>query len=255
MGAVAADLTGCGVTEAAWADSSWLNALPRRSPQAAWGAAQRLVLVSPHPDDEVLGCGGLLHDAGRHALPVLIVAVTDGEACYPDHPVWTQAKLRAARQQELAAALAELGVHKLTLAPLHLPDREVAAHHAQLVQALAALLRPGDRVLVTWRGDGHGDHEACARATLAAARIQKLPVAEFPIWAWHWLDPRGTPPAGVRAHAYALDEPARQAKTRALACFRSQRAHAELGDTAPILPDYITARFQRDFEVLFEPID
>lgn len=255
MDAVAPDLAGRGVTEEAWQRSPWLRDLPRRSPQDVFGAARRLVLVSPHPDDEVLGCGGLLHDAGRRALPVLIVAVTDGEACYPGHPVWTQERLRAARRVELAAALAELRMPDLTLAELHLPDSQVAATHQRLVDALTALLRPGDLLLVTWRRDGHGDHEACARATLAAAQKHDLAVTEFPIWAWHWLDPLHGPPAGVDAFAYGLDAAAHEAKARALCHFRSQRPHAELGDTAPILPDHITARFQRDFEVLFDTRD
>lgn len=255
MDAITPDLAGHGVTEDAWNRSPWLRNLPRRSPGDIFEPAQRMVLVSPHPDDEVLGCGGLLHEAGRRALPVLVVAVTDGEACYPGHPVWTPERLRATRRDELVAALAELGVPDLTLTELHLPDSGVAAHHASLVEALATMLRPGDFLLVTWRGDGHGDHEACALATLAAAQQHDLPVTEFPIWAWHWLDPLHGPPAGVEASAYELDPAARDAKARALARFRSQRPHAELGDTAPILPDHITARFQRDFEVLFDSRD
>lgn len=255
MDAVAPDLDGRGVPEHLWQRSPWLRDLTRRSARDIFGTARRLVLVSPHPDDEVLGCGGLLHDAGRHELPVLIVAVTDGEACYPGHPVWTHERLRATRRVELAAALAELGVPGLTLTELHLPDSNVASRHPQLVEALATLLRPGDFLLVTWRGDGHGDHEACARATRAAAERHHLAVTEFPVWAWHWLDPLHGPPAGVDAFAYDLDAAARDAKARALSHFRSQRPHPELGDTAPILPDHVTARFQRDFEVLFDPRD
>ncbi len=39
----------------------------------------RVLVVAPHPDDEVLGAGGLLHRLGRRRVPVRVVYVTNGD--------------------------------------------------------------------------------------------------------------------------------------------------------------------------------
>ena len=106
MDAVNRQIEGGGVTEAQWAASRWLQTLPRASATALFGDAQRLVVVSPHPDDEVLACGGLMALAHQSGLRVMVVSVTDGEACYPDQQAWSPERLRIAR----AAVLDDLSL-------------------------------------------------------------------------------------------------------------------------------------------------
>ena len=209
-----------------------------------------MVLVSPHPDDEVLGCGGLLFRARQLGLEVLLIAVTDGEACYPGDPLWTPEHLRATRPSELAAAMRELGVAEQCIQRLRIPDGKVAAHESELCARLVQLMRAGDRVLVTWRADGHPDHEATARATLAAAERSAASVGEFPVWAWHWMSADASDPPLPNAWRYRIDAAARQAKQCALNHFASQLGGADSAIAAPILPPHVLARFQRDYEVL-----
>jgi LmbE family N-acetylglucosaminyl deacetylase len=40
----------------------------------------RLLIVAPHPDDEVLGCGGLIATAAAQGVPVRVVYLTSGDA-------------------------------------------------------------------------------------------------------------------------------------------------------------------------------
>jgi LmbE family N-acetylglucosaminyl deacetylase len=40
----------------------------------------RLLIVAPHPDDEVLGCGGLMATAAAQGIPVRVVYLTCGDA-------------------------------------------------------------------------------------------------------------------------------------------------------------------------------
>ncbi|MFQ3611471.1 MAG: PIG-L family deacetylase, partial [Fimbriimonadales bacterium] len=42
-------------------------------------ANQRLLIIAPHPDDEVLGCGGLIAEAVRQGSAVRVVAITAGD--------------------------------------------------------------------------------------------------------------------------------------------------------------------------------
>lgn len=240
-------IVGDGNAEADWRASTWLHALPRHEAQAWLATVPRLVVVSPHPDDETLGCGGLIAEARALDIPVRVVAVTDGEACYAGDPAWPPARTRAVRRRELVRALAALGVAADAMIALDAGDGRVATGEDALVERTAHLLEPGDIVLTTWRHDGHPDHEATARAVRAAAMRMGARCMEFPVWGWHWLDPHRADPRLAGAFACRLSPAARAAKAAALACFASQQAAVH---RAPILPAHVLERFDRDFEVL-----
>ena len=79
-------------------ESAWQRALadaPDWSPPDG-----PLLIVSPHPDDEVLGAGGLIHAWKILGRRVTVLSLTDGEAAYPQYR-----RLGQIRRQELKAAL------------------------------------------------------------------------------------------------------------------------------------------------------
>ncbi|MET0551048.1 MAG: PIG-L family deacetylase [Xanthomonas sp.] len=240
---------GDGTPESAWQRSPWLAELPQRPVEALIADAARLVVVSPHPDDEALGCGGAIACARRLRLPVQLLAVTDGEACYPHDPYWTPQRLRAVRRAELAAAARCLGMAADAIQHLHIADGQVGLHEDALAAQLRAQLRDGDLVLSTWRHDGHPDHEATARAVRRAVAASAARLAEFPVWAWHWLDADAAQSCVPGAARYALGAADWQAKQLALHCFASQLGSARPAVPAPILPPQVLQRFTRRFEV------
>ncbi|MST31813.1 hypothetical protein GHK86_03595, partial [Acidimicrobiaceae bacterium USS-CC1] len=64
-----------GTSEAAWAGSDRLRELAALDlPEVA-----RVLVVAPHPDDEVLGAGGLLQVLRGRGVAIEVCAVTDGE--------------------------------------------------------------------------------------------------------------------------------------------------------------------------------
>lgn len=250
-----AKIHGSGTSEAEWRQSGWLSATPLRDADNLLRGCARLVVVSPHPDDEVLGCGGLLFRARQLGLEILVVAVTDGEACYPDDPLWTPECLATMRARELAAAMRELGVDQQCIRALRIPDGQIALHESDLRRRLAELFQAGDLVLVTWHADGHPDHEATGRACLDAATDGGVTVCEFPVWAWHWMsaDEHSSPWAG--GQRYRMNADASMAKLRALRCFISQTDRSAVQGRRPILPAHVLARFQRDYEVVLHGTD
>ncbi|MEA2604379.1 MAG: hypothetical protein QOF89_5371 [Acidobacteriota bacterium] len=109
-------------------------ALPAVRP--AGGAFQlsggdRILVLAPHPDDEVLGAGGVLREAVRRGLPVRVVFLTNGDSnewsflAYHKRPVFLPRAVLAMgsmRQQEALAAAAALGVPARDLSFLGYPD-------------------------------------------------------------------------------------------------------------------------------------
>lgn len=229
----------------------------------AWGldfaplsldGCERLVVVAPHPDDEVLGVGGLMALAAQAGIGVHLVAVTDGGASHPGSPTLSPAQLLAIRPGESAAALAALGV-PATQTRLGLPDGAVAEHQAQLVTALSEVLGDGGVgtwVLSTWRGDGHPDHEATGRAAAAACTPTGVRLLEFPVWTWHWSHPDDPRVPWERARALPLPEPVYHAKIAAAQCFTTQvRPLSEHPADAAVLGGHVLARLLREQEAVF----
>lgn len=250
MDVVAPRIEGQGTLESAWQSCAWLDALPSVQADTVLLGARRLVVVSPHPDDEVLGCGGLMQAALAQGCAVQVVSVTDGEACYPDQPHWPAARLRDARRRELANALQALGMDATHVTALGLPDGGIAQHEADLAAHLGARLLPGDVVVAPWVHDAHPDHEAAGRAACAAALSCGARALQYPVWAWHWLDPAAVsgPWAGAQRIALCADSQAR--KRRAMAAFATQTGDVEGLGCAPVLPAHVLARFERSYEVL-----
>ena len=125
----------------------------------------RIVVVAPHPDDEVLGCGGVM---ARHAADgdevFVIVATRGAPELYSDESV---ERTRAEARQ----AHVLLGVRETRFLDFSAPKLDVTPGHL-IADALAKQfqeLRP-ERVYLPHHGDMHGDHGRNYHATLVAAR-------------------------------------------------------------------------------------
>lgn len=124
----------------------------------------RALVVAPHPDDEVLGCGGTIARLTALGRDVHVAVMTRGTP--PRHDL---AQIRAV-QAEARAAHGMLGVagHFLDFPAAGLDG----VPHAQLndaMQQLLADIRP-DTVFLPFNGDIHADHRIIFNAVLVAAR-------------------------------------------------------------------------------------
>ena len=209
----------------------------------------RIVIVAPHPDDEVLGAASFLCQATLAALPCIVVAVTDGEASHPGSSLWPPDRLTSVRARESARALALLAPQAQRLR-LGLPDGAVTAQAAQLAAALRGLLRPRDTLLCPWRDDGHPDHEACGRVCAVLAREFGCPLLELPIWTWHWAEPGDARVPWQRAAAIALTADQLALKQQAVACFSSQLQPDPTTGRDAVLPGWARRRWLRSLEVV-----
>jgi LmbE family N-acetylglucosaminyl deacetylase len=143
-----------------------------------------LLVVAPHPDDEVLGCGGLLAEALLRKRPVCVVLATDGGASHPGGAGWPRARLARLRHREMQAALRRLGGRALELLQLGLRDGAVGGHETRAVAMLVRTihrLRPRT-VLVPQAGDQHADHRAVHALARAATRRSGVNLAEYAVW-------------------------------------------------------------------------
>lgn len=202
---------------------------------------RRVVVLAPHPDDEVLGVGGLL---ATLRCPTEIVAITDGEMCHPG-----RTDIASIRCRERDQALSKLGVDARVIR-LGIPDGQVE-HADDLVSRLLPIVATASLVLAPWPQDGHPDHDAtgaAARDVSAALtrRGHRIQIAYYPIWAWHWATPSELPWSRARRHE--LSPAVARAKHQAIEAYASQ-LQPYRGVT--VLPPHVVQRFTRPFEVVF----
>lgn len=234
-----------------WQQSAHLARATWIEPLQLCPPGRRLVVVAPHPDDEVLMCGGLLASLRGREQDLLLISVTDGEASHPGSTHWSEHRLRRQRPLESRRALHHLGldVQALEWQRLSLKDTAVARDEAFLVNHLGQLLQPDDLLLCTWRGDGHADHEAVGRACAQAAQARSVDLLEVPVWAWYWAEPEDPRLPWQRACKVALDADALQRKQQAIAAHVSQ-IEAD-GERPPVLPAPTLECLLQPFELVF----
>jgi LmbE family N-acetylglucosaminyl deacetylase len=143
----------------------------------------RVLIAAPHPDDEVLGCGGVMVWLAAHGFAIEILAVTDGAASHSRSRLITRDCLVERRIAERAAALGALGLGNVPVHRLGFSDAETANEERELSEALASHLDAATTLLVPWSHDGHPDHEAVARAGATASHATGAGRLEVPIWA------------------------------------------------------------------------
>lgn len=97
---------------------------------------ERVLVIAPHPDDELLALGGTIAQLTRDGQQVLVVFLTNGDANQAAKKLFTLNPLRRAedyralgywRQKEAAAALRILGVPVTSILFLGYPDQGLTA--------------------------------------------------------------------------------------------------------------------------------
>jgi LmbE family N-acetylglucosaminyl deacetylase len=198
--------------------------LPHVSARSLTGGAP-IVVLAPHPDDESLGCGGLLaHAFESHGAHV--ICMTDGGGSHPGSTDWPADRLAAMRWQELSHAIVLLGGMPTDMTWLGHPDGWLGLQDAdRIVADIVAVCR--DRgalhLFAPAPEDHHEDHRTTARiAQRVALAMPGITVFSYPVWS-RWDDPDLLDHV-VECHPVALDTATwRARKTLAIAAHRTQR--------------------------------
>jgi LmbE family N-acetylglucosaminyl deacetylase len=142
----------------------------------------RVLVVSPHPDDEAIGCGGTLRKHVEQGDAVRAVFLTSGEKGGHGRPPEETARRR---EQEAATAAAVLGVAEIEF--WRGPDGAFRATRGWVDRLRSTLEQWRPEVLyVTHAREMHPDHRAAARmarrARLAAAHVTHVTVLAYEVW-------------------------------------------------------------------------
>jgi LmbE family N-acetylglucosaminyl deacetylase len=216
------------------------------------------IVLAPHPDDESLGCGGLIAEACRQGLCGKVVIVSDGAGSHPNSKAYPPDRLTSLREVEAKRACAALGLKPEDILFLRLPDRFVPHEGIEAEGAIATIVDwvrelDAGSIFVSWRHDPHCDHQASYRmAREVQRRESEVRLFEYVVWG-HTLPPStevGPTPGGFRIR---LDDETLEKKRRAIAAHRSQTSDLIDDDAAGFLFTQIDlAYFDRAYEFFLE---
>ena len=167
-----------------------------------------ILIVAPHPDDETLGCAGLISDAIKLGNDVRIAVVTDGARSHPRSRTHSRDRLRELRRCETVEAAAVLGVAPSNISFLNVPDGHAphSGKRARIVGKLLAALACGagvKTIFTSWNYDTHPDHVATYNYASLAAREVGARLFSYPVWAWTM--PPGTVMPDLKLHGFSID--------------------------------------------------
>jgi LmbE family N-acetylglucosaminyl deacetylase len=149
----------------------------------------RVLIIAPHPDDEVIGIGGYILQQQRNGAEIFIIYLTDGEQSLPDI---SNEKIAINRIELSIAVLGQMNIPLTNVTRMHLPDGNVPHENehgfAKIVTDLASVIdtiRP-DAVFVSYIYDMHEDHVASFQIVREALRKIDRICDLYGYWVWLW---------------------------------------------------------------------
>ena len=184
----------------------------------------KILVIAPHADDEVLGCGATMAKACAKGDEVFVLICTNASVGAPE---LFSAELIKQIRSEAVAAHRLIGIKETFFLDFPAPALDQHPRY-KMSNEISAIIRKigADTVYIPHRGDCHKDHAIIHECAMVACR----PLANCTVkhvYAYETLSETewGEPIAAdffipVKYHTFSVDE--FQKKLDAMSCFKSQ---------------------------------
>lgn len=148
-----------------------------------------IIIVAPHPDDEVLGCSGFIQRMIDNGKQVHVVILSGGGkshqgCCHIDESTLIDSRRKLSRK---AAKILNLPLDQLHF--LDYSDGSISFNdpETQRLQILIEELSP-NAIFVPHKGEGWSDHIETGKIVREIIRIKSIPVQlyEYCVWFWYY---------------------------------------------------------------------
>ncbi|GGZ24939.1 PIG-L deacetylase family protein [Streptomyces poonensis] len=237
--------------------------------------APRVLVFSPHPDDEVIACGGTIARLAAEGARIGVVFATDGamshSAVLGIHTDPTPAELRVIRQGEARMAAKAMGLGEEAARFLDYPDTRLAEHLPEFRRDVLEVLREHRTVTDVYIPhevrELHADHRLTGETVVSCLAELGLTPAVYRYQVWDerteeefgYVNRNPADGPGTRAERLvSFDISAYAAHKHA--AFREHRTQVELyapGQTRPVVPppfqERVFAARTEEFWITDEP--
>ncbi len=214
----------------------------------------RILIFSPHPDDETLGCGGTIVKKWIEGYNVYVALMTDGRHSH-DHTFGiddpTPQEIKTMRKQEFHNAMRILEVDEKNLNALDFEDGSLERHVEEAEQKVVDILSEIGpvEIYVPFRRDAKKDHEYTFK--IVAASLRRIGVSptiyEYPIWR------RKQDLAEYYGRDVTLQDitDVLEIKAKAINAYRSQISKITPKQRSPVLEQSFLGMFLQNKEVFY----
>lgn len=151
---------------------------------------ERILIIAPHADDEVLGCGGLIEKACRYHNQVKVIVMAVGDIVHPHN---NQLVLAATRIKELQEALAVLNCYDFEVLYDDKDSLLDTLPKGEIIGKLDKIINDYNPTMVFIPLPSyHQDHNVLFETCFAALRpkstslIKLIAMYEYPLTSWQY---------------------------------------------------------------------
>ena len=133
----------------------------------------RVLVIAPHPDDELLGCGGTLLRYASEGVSVGWLIITGMKESYG----WDRERI-IERSGEIKEVQNALGIQAKHLYQLDLPPAKLdSLPLSSMVEKISKVFSDfePDEIFLPHPGDVHSDHRVCFDAAMACTKWFRYP--------------------------------------------------------------------------------
>ena len=149
--------------------------------------SENTVIIAPHPDDEVIGCAGLIQTLIERDTPPHVIILTGGEGSHRGCCDISAEDIIKARHQLTLKAAEILGLPQSHIHCLHYPDGAVDFAHSETekLKILLEELSP-KAIFLPHNGEGWNDHVRVAGIIKKLIKQHLVDVYEYCVWMWYY---------------------------------------------------------------------
>lgn len=147
---------------------------------------KRILLVAPHPDDEIIGCAGLIQQALKAGKKIDVVILTGGgkshsNCCNIDEDTLIEARRKLSRK---AAQVVGLPLEHLHF--LNYPDGSISYENKETerLKQLIEELSP-EAIFIPHKGEGWSDHVEAGNV-IRKLKLSGIQLYEYCVWFWYY---------------------------------------------------------------------
>lgn len=149
-------------------------------------------ILAPHPDDEALGCGGLIARLCKEGNPPHVMIMTGGGGSLRGHSAISEVTVISERRKLAIISAETLGLPQENVHFLDFIDGDIADRpesEMNKLQNLITQIRPS-AIFVPHSGEGWPDHLAVRRIGINITNelpdAEKPQIYEYCVWMWYY---------------------------------------------------------------------
>ncbi len=149
-----------------------------------------ILILAPHPDDEVFGCGGLIARMCAYGRAPHVVVLTGGDGSLQSHGEIPPSEVENVRRILTRRAMDIFGLPSENLHLLDFKDGSISecfkqSSYRKIIEQLIVDIAP-DVIFVPHHGEGWPDHLAVREIGIELAP-HGVEVWEYCVWFWYYM--------------------------------------------------------------------